>query len=479
VIPDEVWKGLFAPESVAVIGASNKPGSWGGRITKNLLASNNRKVYLVNPAYPEVQGQPTYKSLSDIPYPVELAVIVIQAPMVAGVLKECAQKNIKSALVIAGGFGETGERGYGAQEEIVKIARENGIYFIGPNTMGHMGNAARLNTITFIEQVKQGPVALIAQSGNMGGRIMQLVMGNGIGFSHFVCCGNEASIKLEDYLEYFSRDPNTGIILCYMEGLRDARRFFSLAREITPKKPIVVMKMGGTESSARASRSHTGALAGSDAVYSAAFRQAGVIRVESDEEMADVTIALLNQPLPRGDRVGILTMGGGLGVVATECLEKEGLKIADLEEKTLSALDAILPDRWSRSNPVDLVGSNVAHSNDIYETLWIMLEDRNIDALVSNAWLGKDDERRARMESVRSGAADDAKEVEKIREFRRRVMEYGLPFYMVGSPPQTADDVTAYALFHREGFAVYPQPYRMAKVLGHLNRYRKYLDGLD
>jgi acyl-CoA synthetase (NDP forming) len=304
-------------------------------------------------------------------------------------------------------------------------------------------------------------------------------LGNGIGFSHFVCCGNEASIKLEDYLEYFSRDPNTGIILCYMEGLRDARRFFSLAREITPKKPIVVMKMGGTESSARASRSHTGALAGSDAVYSAAFRQAGVIRVESDEEMADVTIALLNQPLPRGDRVGILTMGGGLGVVATECLEKEGLKIADLEEKTLSALDAILPDRWSRSNPVDLVGSNVAHSNDIYETLWIMLEDRNIDALVSNAWLGKDDERRARMESVRSGAADDAKEVEKIREFRRRVMEYGLPFYMVGSPPQTADDVTAYALFHREGFAVYPQPYRMAKVLGHLNRYRKYLDGLD
>jgi acyl-CoA synthetase (NDP forming) len=342
-----------------------------------------------------------------------------------------------------------------------------------------MGTASGLNTITFIDKVKPGPVALIAQSGNMGARIMQIAMGNGIGFSWFVCCGNEASIRLEDYLEYFSRDPDTEVILCYVEGLRDARHFFELARRITPKKPIVVMKSGATESAARASRSHTGALAGSDAVYSAAFKQAGVIRVETDEELCDVTVALLNQPLPRGDNIGILTMGGGLGVVAAECCEKEGLKIAELEGSTLEALDALLPERWSRGNPVDLVGSHIAHSAGIYDTLWILLKDKNLDALISNTWMGRGDERRMRMDHTAPEELDDSRDVENVRELYRKVKEYGMPFFMVGSPPQTADDLAAYNLFHREGLVIFPQPHRAARALRHLVRYRQYIESRD
>ncbi len=476
MVPGNVWKSLFAPESVAVVGASNSPGSWGERITRNLLTPNNRPVYLVNPTSSEVMGHTTYKSLSEIPHPVDLAAIAVRAPLVAPALRECVRKNIKAALVIAGGFGETGERGAGAEAEIIEIARSGGIHFIGPNTMGHMETRSGLNTISFIERVLPGPVALIAQSGNMGARIMQNAMGNGIGFSRFVCCGNEASIKLEDYLEYFAEDPDTKVIMLYIEGLRDARRFLKLAGQITATKPIVVMKSGGTESSARASKSHTGALAGSDAVYTAAFRQTGVIRVDNDEELCDITIALLNQPLPRGRRVGILTMGGGLGVVAAESCENEGLEIAELEPSTLKKLDTLLPSRWSRGNPVDLVGSNVAHSSDIATTLWILLGDKNLDAVISNAWMGRTDGR------PRRGAADGKladitdKEKERVRQFCRQVKEYGIPFFMVGSPPQSPEDLRAYTLYHREGFAVYPQPHRAARTLRHLNWYRHYLE---
>jgi acetyl-CoA synthetase (ADP-forming) len=475
VIPDSIWKSLFAPTSVAVIGASNKFGTWGERITKNLLSTNNRPVYLVNPSSPEIMGRPTYKSLADITEPIDLACIVVRSDLVIPEIKECIRKNIKAALIIAGGFGETGEEGAKAQAELIEIARKGGMYFIGPNTMGHMETYSGLNTISFISTVNPGPAALIAQSGNMGARIMQYCMGNGIGFNRFVCCGNEASIKLEDYLEYFARDEGTRVLLLYIEGLRDARRFLEVARKITPRKPIVVMKAGGTASAARASRSHTGALAGSDAVYSAAFKQAGVIRVYDDEELCDVAIALLNQPLPRGDRVGILTMGGGLGVVAAEACEKEGLTIADLEPSTIERLDAILPARWSRGNPVDLVGSNVAHSAEIFSTLWILLEDKNLDAVISNTWMGRMDSRhRTDVTSMENDTPDQGDE--RVRQFCARVKQYGIPFMMVGSPPQSAEDVLAYRFYHKEGFSVFPQPARAARTLKHLNWYRKFLE---
>lgn len=474
-IPDSTWQSLFAPESVAVVGASETPGSWGERITRRLITPGNRPVYPVNPGYSEVQGLHSYKSVLDIGGPVDLGIIVVRAALVTRTMREFVEKKIKAALIISGGFGETDEAGAELEKEVIEIARSGGIRFIGPNTMGHMETYSQLNTLSFVENITPGPLALIAQSGNMGARIMHNANRYGVGFNRFVCCGNEADIKLEDYLEYFSRDPGTRVIMLYMEGLRDAKRFFKLAKEITLTKPIVVMKAGGTENSARASLSHTGALAGSDAVYSAAFRQAGVIRVGDDEELLDIATALLNQPLPRGNRVGILTIGGGLGVVTAEACEREGLEIADLDQASLDKLDELLPSRWSHGNPVDLVGSKLSHSLEIVSTLWIMMEDTNLDAIISNAWLGRTDMNQLLGTAAGSNAGTRAEE-ERARTLHDQIKKYGKPFFMVGSPPQQPSDLDAYSLYHREGFSVYPQPYQAARTLRHLNWYRQYLD---
>jgi acetyltransferase len=424
-------------------------------------------------------GLRSYDSILDIPEPVDLAAIVVRAELVPDALRECVQKKVNSALIISGGFRETDEAGARREAEILEIAREGNIRFIGPNTMGHLDAYAKMNTVNFMQELPAGRVSLAAQSGNMSARIIQAASRYGIGFSKFVCCGNEASIYLEDYLEYFAEDPNTEVILLYIEGLRDARRFFKLAKEITAKKPIVVLKSGSTESSSRASRSHVGALTGSDEVYSAAFKQAGVIRVNDDDELCDVTIALLNQPLPKGRKIGILTMGGGLGVVATENCEHEGLEIAELETSTIEKLNKLLPERWSHANPVDLVGSDVAHSAEIISTLWILLEDKNLDALLCNTWLGRINRnpRFARVDADKNPASAESDE-EHARKFYSQVRSYGIPLLMVGGNPASADDLEAYTTFHKEGFLIYPQPYRAARTLRHLIWYREYLDSI-
>jgi len=479
VISNQEWQSLLAPRSVAVIGASNNPGSWGGRLMRHLLAPDNRPIYPVNPGSSEIMGVTSYASILDIPEPVDMAAIVVRAELVPAVLKECIQKKVNSALIISGGFRETGEEGARREEEILEIAREGGIRFIGPNTMGHLDTSSQLNTLSFIAEMPPGPVALIAQSGNMGTRIIQNAHRYGMGFSKFVCSGNEASIYLEDYLEYFAQDPETKVIMLYIEGLRDARRFFELAKRITPEKPIVALKSGGTKGSTRASRSHVGALTGSDEVYTAAFKQTGVIRVSDDDELCDVTIALLNQPLPRGRKVGILTMGGGLGVVAAEACENEGLEIAELESSTIEKLNALLPARWSHGNPVDLVGSDVAHSAEIISTLWILLEDKNLDAVISNAWLGRIN-RDPRLGRIFT-STDTPKESDEeyTRKFFQQVSQYGIPLLMVGGHPFTENDLASYILFHKEGFLIYPQPQHAAKTLRQLNWYRQYLESIS
>jgi acetyltransferase len=433
----------------------------------------------VNPSSSEVLGLTAYDSVTQIPDTIELAVIVVRAELVATALRECVQKKVKAALVISGGFRETGKDGAELETEIIQIARNGGIRFIGPNTMGHLDTSSQLNALSFTEKTPPGPVSLLAQSGNMGTRIMNNAMRYGIGFSRFVCCGNEADIFLEDYLEYFARDSNTRVIMLYIEGLRDAKRFLRLARQITTTKPIVALKSGRTKGAARASKSHVGALTGSDEVYTAAFKQAGVIRVDDDDELCDVTFALLNQPLPRGRKVGILTMGGGLGVVAAEACEGEGLELAELELSTLQKLDALLPARWSHGNPVDLVGSNVAHSADITSTLWILMEDKNLDAVIANTLLGRMN--RDPRFNPDAGKSDPYLETEEdnIRQFDRRVKKYGIPLFMVGSLPQFPGELSAHALYHKMGLSIYTQPQQAARTLRYLNWYRNYLETRD
>ena len=472
------WKHLFAPDSVALIGASNTPGSWGYGIMRHLLASAKRRVYPVNPTASEVLGTPAYDSVVNIPGVVDLAVIVVSAPKVPQVMQQCAQKGVKTAVVVSGGFAETGEQGSKLESELVKIAREGGIRFIGPNTMGHADTSSQLCTLAWIGKITPGPVALISQSGNMGHRILLNGMSLGIGFSKFVSVGNEADLHLEDYLEYLARDEKTRVIAIYIEGLREGRRFLQLAKETTTRKPIVAIKAGGTKESARAIRSHTANLAGSDAVYAAAFRQAGVIRVDDDDELCDVVTALLYQPLPRASRVGILTIGGGLGVVAAEASEREGLEVAHLAPSTIEKLNACLPPRWSHGNPVDMAGISMAENPAVFSALWALMEDENVDAILLQAPVGFSTKRLSSVFNSEEIRAFRGKEERNLDLLRQRVREYGKPVFMVKPAVEFASDPEVSSLFRREGIPVYSSPRRATRVLNHLVWYRRYLDAV-
>lgn len=470
------WQYLFAPHSVALIGASNTPGSWGYGIMRHLLVAKKRRVYPVNPTASEVLGVPAYDSVLDIPGPVDLAVIAVSAPQVPLVMAQCGQKGVGAAVVISGGFAETGEQGEKLEAELVKVAREGGIRFIGPNSMGHLDTFSRLSTLAWTGQVTPGPVALISQSGNFGHRIMNNGMKSGFGFSKSVSTGNEADLRLEDYLEYLAQDEETRIITAYIEGLREGRRFFQLARETTTSKPIVAIKAGGTSESARAAQSHTGTLAGSDAVYAAAFKQAGVIRVEDDDELSDVVAALLHQPLPRGNRVGIVTVGGGLGVMAAEATEREGLEVAQLTPLTLKKLDALLPPRWSHGNPVDTAGVHMTENSVIFPSLWAVMADDNIDAILFQAAVGLSTRRLSRIFSSEEIKAFREKEENDLARLGQRVAEYSKPVLMVAPSVEFTADPEVASIFHREGIPIYHNPRRAARVLRHLAWYKRYLD---
>jgi len=443
---------------------------------RHLLAGAKRKIYPVNLTAPEVLGIRAYDSVVNIPDSIDLAVIAVSARQVPTVLGECIVKGVKAAVIVSGGFAETGETGGKLEADVVKVARQGGMRFVGPNSMGYADTSSQLSIFAWTEEIAPGPVALISQSGNMGHRIIHNGMGSGIGFSKCISTGNEADLHLEDYLEYLARDENTMVITAYIEGLREGRRFFQLARETTVKKPMVVVKAGGTKKSAVAVRSHTATLAGSDAVYAAAFKQAGVIRADDDDELCDVVAALLNQPLPRSNRVGILTIGGGLGVVAAEACEREGLDIAMLASSTVEKLDACLPPRWSHGNPVDMAGISMAENPVTFSCLWALMEDENIDAVLLQAPVGAATKRLSSMLSRREIRAFRKAEESNLSLLSQRVKEQGKPVFMVKPAVEFATDPEVVSLFRREGIPVYPSPRRAARVLNHLAWYRRYLD---
>jgi len=472
------WQYLFSPGSVAVIGASNSPGSWGSNIMKGLLATGDRRIYPVNPNAAEVLGIPAYHSVVDIPAPVDLAVIVVAARLVPGVLRECVSKAVKAAIIISAGFAETGEAGQELETELVRISRQGGIRFIGPNSLGHADTRSQLSTFGQVWEMPAGPVAVLSQSGNMCAKIVRNLTESGIAFSKYVSTGNESDLRLEDYLEYLSRDDDTRLIVAYIEGLRDGRRFFRLAKEITARKPIVVVKVGGTEESARAIISHTGALAGSDEVYTAAFRQTGVIRVEDDDELCDVVFALLNCPLPRNNRVGILSIGGGPAALTAEACENEGLAISTLMAETVRKLDEYLPARWPRRNPVDMAGPSTAEFSAIASILWVLMEDRNTDIIFLQAPIVMDKPYlTGRMgfgpEEIK---AHREKEEKNLKLLREKVEQYGKPVVLMWQMRGINTDQDVSSLFRRERIPVYANARRAARVIRHIVWYREYLD---
>jgi succinyl-CoA synthetase alpha subunit len=347
---------LFNPRSVAVVGATSNWNKWGYSTFTSALHGFRGPVYPVNNKESEVLGHKAFARVTDIPDPVDLVVFVIPAPAVASAMADCVAKKVKAGVIISAGFAETGEEGKKLQDEVLKVARMGGIRFIGPNCMGFWSASSELRAFMFPLPVKEGPLAFVSQGGNVGGAVVTSGHMRGVGFHRYVSCGCAADIQIEDYIEYFGEDPQVKVILAYIEGLVDGKRFLEKVEKVTPKKPVIVLKPGKTMAAARAITSHSGALAGSDEAYEAAFKSIGITRVESPEELLDVAIGFITQPLPQGRNVAILTPGGSYGVICADACASEGLNVVKLPDRVIAALDKVFPPRWSRGNPVDPAG---------------------------------------------------------------------------------------------------------------------------
>lgn len=373
---------LFKPRSVAVIGASRDPNKVGHAILKNIIESGYKgRVYPVNPKADSVLGLTAYKSVLDIPDEVDLAVIVIPAQNVLDVMEECGRKGVKFAIVISAGFKEIGGEGVEREKKLVEIARKYGIRVVGPNCLGIIDMHTPINATFGPQPQRKGGIAFISQSGALLTAILDWSSKVGIGFSNIVSLGNKADLNEIDFVEYLGENPETKVILLYLESISDGRRFIQVASAVSRKKPIVLLKGGVTEAGARAALSHTGAMAGGATALKAAMKKAGVILVSSLSELFDIAIAFANQPIPQGGRVGIVTNAGGGGVVTSDLAILRGLKLASLSPSTIDVLRKSLPPMAAIYNPVDVLGD--ARADRYRVAIETLLRDPNVDALIT------------------------------------------------------------------------------------------------
>jgi acetyltransferase len=372
---------IFSPKNVALIGATETQGSVGRTIMWNLISNPfGGAVFPVNPKRPSVLGVKAYPSISEVPEPVDLAVIVTPAQSVPKLIGECVASGVKGAIIISAGFKETGAQGAELERQIMGYARRGGMRIIGPNCLGVMNPLGGLNATFAASMARPGKVGFISQSGALCTAVLDWSLSNNVGFSAFVSIGSMLDVGWGDLIYYLGDDPNTESIVIYMETIGDARSFLSAAREVANTKPIIVIKPGRTEGAARAAASHTGSLTGSDEVLEVAFRRAGVLRVNSIAELFYMADLLAKQPLPTGNRLTILTNAGGPGVLATDALITNGGELAQLSAETMEAFDQLLPAAWSHNNPVDILGD--ASPERYARAIEIAAADPNSDGML-------------------------------------------------------------------------------------------------
>ena len=350
-------KSLYNPAGIAVVGASDAPGKVGNAVVRNLKdCGYPGDVYPVNPGREEIEGLKCYPTVTDIPGEVDLAVMCIPAPMVADAMRECGEKGVKSIVVISAGFKEVGPEGAEMETELVEVADEFGMYLMGPNCLGVMDTHTPINASFSSAFPIEGNIAYFSQSGALCIAILDWSLEEGLGFSKFISMGNKAQLNEADFVRDVAEDPKTDVVLLYLESIEDGPAFLEAAREASLIKPIIAIKSGASEAGAAAATSHTGALAGSDAGYEAAFRQAGVIRARTMEEQFTKAMGFAYQTIPEGDRVAIITNGGGNGVIATDSVAMEGLELAKLLPENEETLREGLPSMASAKNPIDVIG---------------------------------------------------------------------------------------------------------------------------
>ncbi len=338
---------IFYPDAIAFVGVSGSIGKWGHMLLTNCLSGNYEgQIYLVNPKGGEICGHKVYPTLGDIPGSVDVAVVTIPAKGVPALLPQLKKKGIRGMLLITSGFGETGKEGKAMEKQLVQDAARAGIMILGPNTMGICNPHQRFFCNNAHVHPMPGSTALVCQSGNMGTQLLAFAAQQDIGIRAFSGSGNEAMVTIEDYMEVFELDKKTRTVVLYLESVKDGRRFFESARRVSTKKPVVVLKGGRTEAGGKAASSHTGALASDAKVFDAACRQAGIIQVDQPMELLDLSAVFSSLPLPKGNRVAIMTLGGGWGVIAADLCMENGLVMPELSEDIIKRLDTMLPDYW-------------------------------------------------------------------------------------------------------------------------------------
>jgi len=355
---------FFQPESVAVIGASSKPGKVGYAIMSNLVLGAEGqlgggfrgKVYPVNPAGGEIFRHRAYRKVGDIPDRVDLAVIAVPAAGVLDVMEECAAKGIKAVILISSGFSESGSDGKARERLAVERAHGHGMRLLGPNCLGVINTTNRLNTTFAKKAPPRGPISFVSQSGAICTSVIEYSSEEYMGFANFVSIGNKCDLDDADIIEYYAQDPETRCISIYMESAKGGRRFYDALRKVVSRKPVVILKAGRTAIGAKAASSHTGALAGSDIAYDAAIREAGAIRARTMLELFDFSRALAYQPPVMGDGIAILSNAGGPAVIAADVAQDLGLPLSRLTDETIGKIDGVCPPTWNHGNPVDVIG---------------------------------------------------------------------------------------------------------------------------
>ena len=449
---------IFAPHSVAVIGASDRAGSVGRAVLWSLVSSPfGGTVYPISDKRSSVLGIKAYKSVADLPESVDLAVVVTPAATVPGIIGECVEAGVGGAIVISAGFKEHGEQGKELERQILERIQGTGLRLIGPNCLGVMNPITGLNATFASNIARAGNVGFISQSGALCTAILDWAQKEMVGFSAFVSVGSMLDVDWGDLIDYLGNDPRTQSIVMYMESVGDARSFLSAAREVSLNKPIIVIKAGRTEAAAQAAASHTGSLTGSDEVLEAAFRRCGVLRVQTIADLFYMAEVLAKQPRPKGPRLAIVTNAGGPGVLAADGLLSNGGQLAQLSEESMKALNELLPPHWSHNNPIDMLGD--ALPERYAKVIDIAAHDPNIDGLLAI--------------TCPQGMAGPTATAEHLKPYAHSTGKPVIASWMGGTEVAAGTDI-----LNRAGIPTFQFPDTAARVFCYMWRYSYVLRGL-
>ncbi|KUO39680.1 MAG: hypothetical protein APZ16_03300 [Candidatus Hadarchaeum yellowstonense] len=447
---------MLNPKVVALIGASEKEGSVGNQIMRNLLiGKEKRKIYPINPNHQTVMGLKCFPSITQVPEHVDLAVIAIPAKSVPSVVEECGRSGVDGIVIISSGFREAGEEGAKLEQEIKRLQEKYGFRVLGPNCLGFIRPHESMNATFLRSQPEPGEIAFISQSGALGAAILDWAVSTHIGFSMFASLGSMLDIDFGDLIDYLGEDPRTRSIIIYMEGVGSARKFMSAARGFARTKPIIILKPGKYVESAKAVKSHTGALAGNFEVYRAAFRRAGVVRVDEIEDLFNCASVLDSRYLPAGPNIAVITNAGGPGVIAADAIIDNLGELADLSSETVAALNKFLPPQWSRGNPVDILGD--ADVERYCKTLEVCLSDPKIDGVV--------------VLYTPQGAAKSTELAQRVVEIARKKIKPILTVWMGENEVEEARRI-----FYQNDVPTYPTPEKAIKTYMYMYRYKRNLE---